>query len=317
VFLDGCLASVPVAAALAGMANAAEPADRVSFEVKNPARFRILQLTDLHYVTDRPEVSKEKTNALIRELLEKTQPDLVMITGDLWADNEGGLGVQQMHEAIAEFDSWGLPWAYTWGNHDKLDDFSVGHKAFAEGKNSLYRGVETNGNYAIDLATADGKRIAQLVCLNTTTKGLGDEQRAWLHGLALADGEAIPRLAFFHIPLKQYADIWDSEVASGIKGEAVCLEEENGSSLAALKEAGVRACFCGHDHVNDYSGVADGIELVYGRATGGYGADRVDKGGKVIDFNCETGEYQWYSVTRKEAEWHPQPGSRVEVPKKD
>ena len=49
----------------------------------------------------------------------------------------------------------------------------------------------------------------------------------------------------------------------------------------------MRACFCGHDHVNDYGGVLDGIELVYGRATGygGYGGDYVDKGGKLITVN--------------------------------
>ena len=65
----------------------------------------------------------------------------------------------------------------------------------------------------------------------------------------------------------------------------------------------MRACFCGHDHVNDYGGVLDGIELVYGRATGygGYGGDYVDKGGKLITVNCETGDYSYQSVPFKQA----------------
>lgn len=324
-FLDGCLAGVPLAAAVAGCATTeagskAQPeenGERVQFVAKRPSQFRILQLTDIHYFGNRAEVSNERTNELIREILAKTAPDLVMITGDLWADNEHGLGERHMRYSIAQFESWGVPWAYTWGNHDKLSDYPVGHQAFAAAKNSYYRGDGTNGNYAIDIVTPEGRRFLQLVCLNTNTKGAGDEQRAWLCTLAQADPGPVPRLAFFHIPLKQYADVWDSGEATGLKGEAVCLEEENGATLPLLKELGVRACFCGHDHVNDYSGTLDGVELVYGRAAGGYGADRVDRGGKVIEFNGETGAYRWFSVTRKDAEWHPEPGKRLEIPDND
>jgi len=291
-FLDGCLATVPLAAAVAGCttteaerrdAESKENGDRAQFVAKHPSRFRILHLTDLHYFGNRPEVSNECTNELIREIVADTAPDLVMITGDLWADNEDGLGERHMRYSIAQFESWGVPWAYTWGNHDKLSDYSAGHDAFATAHNSYYRGVEASGNYAIDIVTPEGRRFLQLLCLNTNTKGAGDEQRAWLRTLAQADPEPVPRLAFFHIPLKQYADVWDSGAAAGIKGEAVCLEEENGATLPLLSELGVRACFCGHDHVNDYSGTVDGVELVYGRAAGGYGADRVDRGGKVIE----------------------------------
>ena len=101
-----------------------------------------------------------------------------------------------------------------------------------------------------------------------------------------------------------------------MKGEDVCMEQEDGSSLAVLKAAGVRACFCGHDHQNDYSGAADGVELVYGRVSraGGYGADIFPKGGKLITVNCRTGRYEWVSITPDGKRWRPKPGERREIP---
>ena len=94
-----------------------------------------------------------------------------------------------------------------------------------------------------------------------------------------------PVLCFLHIPLLQYDTVWQKKVAKGIFKESVCTYGEDGSAIAKLKKFGdVKACFCGHDHVNDYSGTWDGVEMVYGRATGhaGYGAHKLKKGGKLI-----------------------------------
>jgi 3',5'-cyclic AMP phosphodiesterase CpdA len=317
MFLEGSLVAVAGGCASVGRSKAAERGGACARIVaKDPAKFRILQVTDIHYFDKDNTPVNDGSLELIDAMLKQSSPDMVMITGDLWLNNDEGLGEQHMRYLIPRFEAWGIPWAYTWGNHDLMTDFSVGHKCFGEAKNSLYRGAETNGDYTIDVVTARGKRVGQLVCLNTGTQGMGEEQRAWLKKLAETDGEAVPRLAFFHIPLKQYATVWDSGAAAGLKGEGVCSEKEDGSSLALLKGLGVKACFCGHDHVNDYSGTMDGVELVYGRATGGYGREDVEKGGKVIDLNCEAGTYSWYSVTRSDAHWQPEPGKRVVVQRK-
>jgi hypothetical protein len=283
-------------------------------------RLRILQVTDLHFFAGeafqhpgRNKVTWENVTALI----EKTKPDLLIATGDLWPENKESKGEERMRWAIEHFESLNLPWAYTWGNHDQIPDYAVGHKAFANARNCLYRGAATDGNYVIDVVDRHDRWLWQLVCLNSKGAGLGPTQQQWLRSLAkdsAASGHVPPRIAFFHIPLKQYADIWEQGAASGIKGESVCKESEDGSTLPVFKNLGVRACFCGHDHANDYSGMADGVELVYGRATGvgGYGAAVLPKGGKLITVNCKSGRYDWMSILPDGTKWHPKPGERTD-----
>ncbi len=287
--------------------------------IGHPRRFRILQLTDLHFFSHEREV-QDAFNARavenMRRLVKLAKPDLVMITGDVWSENPGGEGEARMRYAIGQFEALGVPWAFTWGNHDLVSDVAVAHDALTMAKRSLYCGGNSDGNYAINIEDTGHKRVWQIVCLNTHRDGLQHAQQQWLQELVKADSAPVPRFAFFHIPLKQYDDIWKNGTALGMKGEDVCMEKEDGSSLAVLKAAGVRACFCGHDHQNDYSGVADGVELVYGRVSraGGYGADIFPKGGKLITVNCRTSRYEWVSITPDGKRWHPKPGEHREIP---
>ncbi len=287
--------------------------------VKHPKRFRILQLTDLHFFSHEKEVRdafNERAVENMRKLVALAKPDLVMVTGDVWPEDAEGLGESRMRWAVNHFVALGVPWAFAWGNHDQVSDYSVAHDALTHAKNSLYRGGDADGNYAIDVEDKEHKRVWQMVCLNSHRDGLQQAQRQWLQDLLKTDPVPVPRFAFFHIPLRQYDDIWKNGTALGMKGEDVCMEKEDGSALAVLKAAGVRACFCGHDHQNDYSGMADGVELVYGRVSraGGYGADIFPKGGKLITVNCRSGRYDWVSVTPDGKRWHPKQGEHREIP---
>lgn len=283
--------------------------------IKDAAAFKILQFTDLHFFSPRErrvEAGQIPTLKIMDTLIEQTGPDLVMITGDVWPGNRGGdFASFMMRRAVRRLGHIGMPWAFTWGNHDMLADMNAGHKTLTGAPDSLYRGAATGGNYTIGVIDGAGERAAELLCLNTTDIGMAQEQRDWLAALPPA---GVPRLAFFHIPLKQYADIWENGVAEGIIGEDPCAEEEDGASLACLKNAGVRACICGHDHVNDYEGVIDGVELVYGRATGlgGYGREYVPKGGKLITLDCTQGTYTMCSVLPDGTSWTPKPGERID-----
>lgn len=42
----------------------------------------------------------------------------------------------------------------------------------------------------------------------------------------------------------------------------------NTNFYTVMKELGIKAGFCGHDHNNDFGGELEGVELVYGRKTG-------------------------------------------------
>ncbi len=290
--------------------------------IPHPRRFRILQLTDLHLFAGKlglHEAGNKRTLETVRNLVRRVHPNLLMVTGDLWPENRDRMAQPRMRYAIREIDALGVPWAYTWGNHDQLTNFKEGHDHFTKAKNSLYRGADSDGNYVINLLSWwQGRRVGQIICLNTHREGVQKEQQEWLRNLAKTDPGPVMRLAFFHIPLKQYNDVWDSGEAIGIIGENPASEKEDGSTLPLLKSMGVKACFCGHDHTNDYSGEFDGVDLVYGRATGagGYGGSVVPKGGKLITVNCIKEWQTWISLTADGQRWRPKPGERTDKRRK-
>lgn len=298
------------------------PEVRSSVAVADPANIRILQFTDIHFFNGRANrgpARDEKTVEELHALVAVTEPDVIVVTGDLWHDNPDGRGAEFQAFAIAQLEQLGVPWAFTWGNHDMLDDYVAGHDALRGAERSLYRGGPGGGNYTVDLVDGQGTPVWEFICLNTTNVGIQPPQEAWidaLHDARTAAGVTPPpAFCMLHIPVLQYQYIWEEEIAAGFQFEAVCSWGEAGSGIWHLNRLGnVKALFCGHDHVNDYGGHLRGIELVYGRATGhaGYGGGSVRKGAKLIKADATTGAYTWESVFADGIRWRPAPDERFE-----
>ena len=292
---------------------------RATLAVRNPSEIRILQFTDIHFFNGRDRRGPARDNRTIEDmhaLVELNSPDLVAVTGDLWHDNPDGRGAEFMRFSIEQCESLEVPWLFTWGNHDMLDDYTAGHDAIRGAARSLYRGGPGGGNYTVGLVDADGTPVWDLVCLNTTNVGIQPAQEAWLDALLDARGPSeTPAFCMLHIPVLQYDYVWEEEIAAGFKFEEVCSWGEAGSGLWRLQKLGnMKALFCGHDHVNDYGGHLRGTELVYGRATGhaGYGGDTVRKGAKLITANAATGEYRWESIFPDGHRWRPEAGTQLD-----
>ncbi|NLV44772.1 MAG: hypothetical protein GXY07_09755 [Candidatus Hydrogenedentes bacterium] len=313
------------AAVLAGNGTAMEaaPAWEKRFKLSNAASVRMLQFTDVHFFNGinkwtKEEEERKRQNTVddMRRLVDHAKPDLLLVTGDFWHENPDGRGPEFMAFAVEQCAALGIPWSFAWGNHDSLDDESVGHKALAEATGSLYAGAANDGNHVISLEDASGTLLAQIFCLNTKKTGLQEEARDFLRQAAVCNvaDERPMRLAACHIPLRHYKYVWEQNIASGIIGEVVCSEQEDGSSLNVLCDAGIQALFCGHDHVNDYSGAMEGVELIYGRATGhaGYGAEKVPKGGKLYTLDPARKALEWVSLLPDGTSWAPKPGERIE-----
>jgi hypothetical protein len=278
----------------------------------------MLQMTDIHLFSSDPPLAdpmNKKTVSDMQALIAATKPDLVFITGDLWRDHPPEKLDEFARYAIEQCANLGLPWAYVWGNHDQVADRAAVDALLEKAPNALYRGAGSNGNYVLNLEDRHGKVVWQFLCINTSTTGLVASQQAWLRSLPKGTNSGAKGImAAFHIPLKQYDSVWSSGIARGIKCENVCFEQEDGSSLAVLKSLGVKACFCGHDHVNDYSGVVDGVDLIYGRGTGrgSYGGLQVRKGAKLYTLDGHTGKYRWESVLFDGMRWVPGPDEHTD-----
>jgi len=98
-------------------------------------------------------------------------------------------------------------------------------------------------------------------------------------------GHVVPSLMFIHIPLWEYRFMWfgsvdgrtdaDHERArarhriEGERNEEECPGPFNSGMFSAIQHRGdVRGVFCGHDHVNTYSGDYYGVLLGYAGNTG-------------------------------------------------
>jgi 3',5'-cyclic AMP phosphodiesterase CpdA len=289
-----------------------------TLELGTRSSLRLLQFTDNHFfarVKDglaRTE-DDQATEHDWRELVRIFRPDAVITTGDLWHNNPGGRGAATLAHAVKQLEQLDIPWAFCWGNHDHLDDYAAGHAALEAARGSLYRGGASHGDYRIDVRRGPDRNVAaRLWLLNSNQYGLTAWQLDWLRAargrLAEAKAPAVPALAFFHIPLLEQKTLHRPETTPGLCFEKVCNEREMGQAAPVLAgDDRLRACFCGHDHLNDYAVRAQELDLVYGRATGysGYGGDKVRKGAKLIELDLATGDYQQTTVFADGSRWRP------------
>lgn len=266
--------------------------------------FTIVQFTDTHFTNTEP--SDEQTVALMAAVLEAEKPDLVMLTGDVIDGGRCADPGAAWRLALSPIVARGLPWAAVFGNHD--DEGRLDRLQLMALQQSIPGCLSQRGpeyltgvsNYVLKVLDEQGsKSAAHLYCIDSNSyskTGLGvydwihRDQVAWYaqtaRELAEANGEQkLPALAFFHIPLPEYHELWDYHPCYGVKYEEICPPFVNSGLFAALHEAGdVLGTFVGHDHVNDFIGNLHGIRLAYGRATGynTYGREGMARGARVI-----------------------------------
>jgi hypothetical protein len=271
--------------------------------------FAIVQLTDIHWQDG--EADDCRSLDLIERVLDAERPDLVALTGDIVDGSASGDPAEALRRVAAPIIARGIPWAMVFGNHDdegaltRLDLLAVqqdlSHCLTERGPEEL-TGV---GNYVVRIASAETDALAAaLFFLDSggyaAGTGCGEcawiapDQIVWQRGQARAlarewaaspsRAARLPSLAFFHLPLPEFRDVWEREPCRGHKQEDVCCPASNSGFFAALVEAGVMGAFVGHDHVNDFEGQLSGVRLCYGRAGGysSYGLDEFPRGARVI-----------------------------------
>ncbi len=271
--------------------------------LRSDGTFTIVQFTDIHW--NNGEAADEQTRALMERVMDAEQPDLVLLTGDLIEGSGARDPAGSCRAVIAPMEARGIPWAAMLGNHDDEGDLNREQlmAVLESGRWSLSQpgpgDVSGVGNYLLPVRPAAEERPAlALYCLDsnsyaeTPVGGYGwirRDQIAWYAATAQAlraeEREQIPALAFFHMPLPEYDEIWHFSTCHGYKQEPICCPRVNTGFFAALLEAGdVMGTFVGHDHINDFEGELHGIRLCYGRASGyqTYGREGFLRGARVI-----------------------------------
>ncbi|MEK5239327.1 metallophosphoesterase family protein [Paenibacillus sp. FSL L8-0470] len=278
---------------------------------QNDGTFKIVQFTDLHWMDGRAE--DQLTRKLMERIIEAEQPDLIVFTGDLIytgpvpaEEKECENPQEAFREAVAAVEQTGIPWAFVFGNHDtetrisrdELMQVALEHPhTLAEAGPAELAGT---GNYTLEIEGPNGSSAAVLYFLDSGSyseleqvPGYNWIQRNQLNWLTAesarlnpqAQEDKLPALAFFHIPIPEYQEVWSTRLCHGHRFERVCSAPVNSGLFATLLEMGdVLGTFCGHDHINDFVGSLHGIRLCYGRASGynTYGKEGFKRGARVI-----------------------------------
>ena len=253
--------------------------------IDGEADFNVLQLTDIHwnYSTNVKEASAYLNNTIKVAKEKKGHIDLIEITGDtlLVANKKLATTIYDL------VDSWGIPWAFTFGNHDYEGEWSEAWMnelvSSSHYKNALLpeqinKTDEVDGfsNYYIDVKWGESVnwRIYNIDTHNLVQQGgsydydyVHPNQVEWFKSQAeqsKKDGQYIPSIAFFHIPTSEINDMKEEEKIGGIKDEKFCPGKTFSEFFGIAKERNCRGMFFGHDHSNDIVWKHDGVVYGYG-----------------------------------------------------
>lgn len=256
--------------------------------------FVIVQFSDVEFIDagdydpDTPEFNR-LTRATMESVIKQEKPDLIVFAGDVTASARGNDPIQSLRDAVAVAEESGIPWAAVFGNHDsegavsreQMHDEQLAHSycvAEADPPN-----VSGSGNYIITLLDQNDETTAALYFLDSgdysSNPSVGGydwirrDQIEWYVSesqklSSINNDSPLPALAFFHIPLPEYQEVWNNQTCLGHCFDGVSAPVINSGFFSAMVEMGdVMGTFVGHDHANDFSGTLHGIRLCYGRST--------------------------------------------------
>ncbi|MHB1459184.1 MAG: metallophosphoesterase family protein [Armatimonadota bacterium] len=277
------------------------PADAKStkptLRFKADGTIKILQFTDTHHAVN----ADPRTILGMSKMLDQEMPDFVVITGDC-VPGDRCKTINDMKIAVKEIaqpmEKRNIPWAITFGNHDlehlptlglTKSEVMTEYMSFHCNINKQGpRNVFGTGNDFIQIQSSTSDASAYGIWLldsnmyaperiNGQKMGGYDwirpSQIKWYVDKSInmqkRYDRKIPSLMFFHIPLREFIDIYEAGNTTGEMNEAPCPPPVNSGLFTSLLERGdVKGVFVGHEHINTYTGDWYGIKLGYSGGTG-------------------------------------------------
>ena len=280
------------------------------FTMKYHQNFNILQLTDIHWNINTStyesknyldKVLKEADKHIKEQQGETAKIDLVELTGDMFMLSNS-FHVDSFIKYFEEkSEEYGFQYASIWGNHDRHGIYNpnwLGDR-FAKAKNSIYYEANDDlygrSNFVINL-TKDGSKDSEVkwqisnldsgASFSETSLApfrdydyIRKDQTEWWLEQHKAVGEAVPGIAYYHIPQDENLKLYEKR--SEYTNKFFKLEEfaDNGNEeyasnfLDEAKQHNLKGAFMGHAHNVDWTvkwddlvvglGVKTGIELYY------------------------------------------------------
>ncbi|MCQ2480218.1 MAG: metallophosphoesterase [Clostridia bacterium] len=276
--------------------NAEFTSDMMQTIVKEKGKdFKILTLADIHYADYGYRIFTSFFNtAKIKNLVKKTNPDLIILTGDNVCGDDGNSDYYSIQRITDMMESFGVPWAPVFGNHDDESNCDLNFIAdvMMQSPHCLFKKGDSRmgiGNYIINVAEKDEngnlKTVECIFMMDSHHSQPNDLQQKWYKwatdGIRRLTGDNVEFSLFMHIPLPEYQyfyeEAWNTETKSWNDGydaygrlyepvSCECDADEvpvQRGFFDIIKASGAKYVFCGHDHRNDFSGVYEGVRLTY------------------------------------------------------
>ena len=214
----------------------------------------------------------------VKRLVKEYQPDLIILTGDNISNNSKKIVLDAF---IDLFDSFEIPWALVFGNHDRNSQNSMEEICKAL-ENSEYCIFQTGymddryGNYYYNIEIG-GKVVRSLFFMDSAKTNFTIEQVEWykntVNKIAQKEGEVIPSFVFFHIPIVETEDAYNHYLENPMAGtgfiEEPRVQDENTGFFDAVKSLeSTDALFFGHDHLNNAIIKYEDVLFCYAMKTG-------------------------------------------------
>lgn len=266
-----------------------EDAPKTQLSFNSNGKFKILQITDTHYVAGNPKSERALKN--VNQMLDLEKPDLVIHTGDVVYGKPAEASAREILEPIA---SRKIPFAVAFGNHD--EEFDKTRQEMLDIVMSIPYNLNTKNekiygatNTVLTLFSPKAGTINRVFYILDTNRAstikdipksyghIHFDQIAWYRSQSEAftkmnGGTPIPSLAFFHIPLPEHKEATFDDLQGntiGTRRELIACSKVNSGLFVSMKEMrDIEAMFVGHDHNNDYATYWNKMFFIYGRFSG-------------------------------------------------
>ncbi len=287
-------------------------------EYNEDGSFRVMIIADAHMNALGNEVDVQEVKDRVKMMVDKIQPNLVILTGDntINANTESKLR-DDISAIVGYIEEKQIPWCHVYGNHDHENALSHAkqqeiYESFEYCISKDVTELSGTGTYVHGVYNKDGS-LGSLIWLidsgSYVASGypgyydfIKEDQINWYKESSLLikeynNGVTVKGMMAFHIPLIENRDaqknVNNSEIvldASGGVNEAMCPSEVDTNLLETILELGdVKAIVTGHDHVNDYMFNYKGVKLTSSPNLSDLTYYNVTfQGSRVFDLNTST-----------------------------